>query len=125
MTGQQDRRFLIAVLVFGIVGTAAGARWLHTGEIVIRKGTARAGRGGGAVPVQSSQGPVSGRIGADQLLFYPVCLTWITLGVSMIALSVICFFSSRVLFWKLSSFSCLGVLVLGFATVGAAYLSGP
>jgi hypothetical protein len=88
MTGEADKRFLIVVLVFGIVGTAAGVRWLSHGEIVVRRGQTRVGVGQSRPPpAPRPAAPAAGRIGGDHALFYPICLAWVALGVSMVALS--------------------------------------
>src|SRR5688572_24892882 len=104
MNNQPDKLFLIGVLAFGLAGSAAAARWLSTGEIVIGEATTRVGaRAPGPAP---RGGPVTGRIERSDLLFYPLCLTWLGLGISMTALSVLAFFTSKVLFLRLSAYSC-------------------
>src|SRR4051794_31627713 len=91
---QPDRRFLIAVLVFGIVGTAAGIRWLSSGSIVIRGGGARIGVGGGLPHhVPHGNARVAGTIRGDQVLYYPLCGAWIALGTSMVTLAALASFS--------------------------------
>ena len=126
MTNQSDRLFLLVVLVFGAAGTAAGIRWLSSGRIVIREGGARVGVGGGLPrPVPQANARVAGVIGANDALYYPLCGAWIALGVSMVALAALSFFTSSVLYRKLAAYSCLVVLLLGFGTVAAALWSGP
>ena len=43
----------------------------------------------------------------------------------MVALSALSFFTGSVTCLKLSAYSCLAVLLLGFATLAAALWSGP
>jgi hypothetical protein len=126
MTSQLDKRFLIVVLVFGIAGACAGFHWLSSGNIAIRQGGARIGVGGALPrPAPQRSAPVAGSIGVNGVLYYPLCVTWIALGVSMVALSVLAFFSSNDLLLKLSAFSCLAFLLLAFATVAVAIWAGP
>jgi len=128
-----DKRWVIlAVFVFGIVGVCAGFHWLSTGEIVIRQGESHSGRASysgrrAAVPRPASRpdAPVAGSIASGNVLFYPLCVLWIGLGVSMVALSALCAFSSKVLYFILAAFSCLALLLLAFGTVGAAIWLGP
>jgi hypothetical protein len=121
----RGKGWLIVVLVFGIVATAASFRWLATGSIEIEQ-TARAGSGAKPPPTApQATGRPAGRITRDQLLFYPVCVTWIGLGLSMMTLSCIAFATSHEIFLRLSAYSCLAILLLAFATVGAALWSGP
>jgi hypothetical protein len=126
VSGQPDKRFLIFVLVFGIVGTAAGVRWLSGGSITIREGATRVGVGGPPPrPVPQGDARVAGSIESDDLLYYPLCVTWIALGGSMVILSGLAFFLSKTLYFKLAAFSCLAFLLLGFGTLAAALWSGP
>jgi hypothetical protein len=125
MTGPPDKRFLIAVLVFGIVGTGAGFNWLSVGRIVIRQGSTRVGVGPLPRPNPQEKGWVAGVIEGDDLLYYPLCLAWVALGVSMVTLTALGYFSANELFLKLAAYSCVGVLLLGFGTVAAALWSGP
>jgi hypothetical protein len=108
MTGHPDKRLLIGLLVFGTAYAYAGYDWLSAGNIVIYE----------------DSGPVAGTIAANNDLYYPLCGMWIALGVSMVALSVLSFFSSNVLYHKLTSFSYLAILLLAFGTVAAAIWSG-
>jgi hypothetical protein len=125
-TRQPDKLFLIVVFVFGVSGAAAGVNWLSSGSIVIRQGGSRIGVGGpGPRPVPQPNAPVAGTIGADHALYYPLCVTWVALGVSMIGLAALSFFVPRLLFFKLSAYSCLAVLLLAAATVVTALSSGP
>ena len=127
MTTQPDKRLLIiVVLVFGIVATAASTRWLSTGAIVIRKGTTRVGVGQSPPrPGPQPNAPAAGRIAADHALYYPLCITWIALGLSMVALPTLWFFTSNERWLKLSAYSCLAILLLAFTTVAVALWSGP
>jgi len=126
MTGEPDKRFLIVVLVFGIVGTAAGVRWLSRGEIVIRRGEGRVSVGAGRPPpAPRPAGRAAGRIGGDHVFYHPICVAWVALGVSMVALSALAFFTANITCLKLSAYSCLAVLLPGFATLAAALWSGP
>ena len=111
MSGPPDKRFLIGVMIFGVVMTAADARWLSRGSIVIREG-----RG---------NGPVAGTIHGKSVLYYPLCIAWGALGVSMVALSVLAFFSSKEIFLRLSAYSCVALLLMAVVTVAAALWSGP
>lgn len=128
-----DKRWVIlAVFVFGILGACAGFHWLSTGEIVIRQGESYSGRASSngrraAVPRPASRpdAPVAGSIGAGNVFFYPLCALWIGLGVSMVTLSALCAFSSKVLYFILSALACLALLLLAFGTAGAAIWLGP
>ena len=126
MASQHDKRFLmIAALIFGVLGSAAGINWLTSGSIVIRQRGIRIGVGGGdARPVPQGNAPVAGTIGPGNVLYYPLCVAWIGLGASMIGLAALSFFTGRTFFLKLSAYSCLAFLLLGFGTVAAALLSG-
>jgi len=126
MPSPSDKRFLlIAVLIFGGLGTTAGIRWLTSGSIVIRERETHIGIGGGdSRPVPQSNAPVAGIIGVGHLLYYPLCVAWIGLGASMVGLAALSFLTGRTLFLKLSAFSCLAFLLLGFGTLAAALLSG-
>jgi hypothetical protein len=116
---------IIAVFAFGIMGASAGLHWLSTGDIVIRQGESYSGRRAGVPrPAPRPDAPVAGSIGTGNVLFYPLCATWIGLGVSMVALSALCVFSSKVLYFKLAALSCLAVLLLAFGTVAAAIWLG-
>ncbi len=126
MATQSQKRWLIVVtLAFGLAGSAAAIRWLSTGEIVIRKGATRVGARAPASTRPQPQGPVAGRIERSDLPFYPLCLSWLGLGLSMMALPVLAFFTSNEMFLRLSAYSCVAVLILGFLTVGTAILWGP
>jgi hypothetical protein len=113
MTSHLDKRLLIGVLVFGIAGAATGFQCLSAGNIVIYESHS------------DGHGPVAGVVGANNVLYHPLCGMWIGLGVSMVALSILSFFSSNVLYLKLSSFSLLAFMLLAFGTVVAAIASGP
>ena len=117
MVKRSDKRLLmIAVLVFGLVATAVSARWLKTGEIIIRQGTTE--------EVQATaQGPAVGQIKADHALFYPVCAAWGLLGVSMLVLGPLAWFRNDEFLMKLSAYACASILPLGFATVLVAWLA--
>ena len=91
---------------------------------MIRQGQTYSGRSGVRPPAPRPDAPVAGRIASDNLLFYPLCVSWIGLGVAMVALSALCTFGSRVLYFILSAFSCLALLLLAFGTVGAAIWLG-
>lgn len=126
-SSRADKRWVIlAVFVFGILGVCAGFHWLSTGEIVIRQGESYSGRRAAAPPPASRpDAPVAGSIASGNLLFYPLCALWIGLGLSMVALSALCAFSSKALYFILSAFSCLALLLLAFGTVAAAIWLGP
>jgi hypothetical protein len=111
MTSDLDKRILIGVLVFGIAYASTGLYWLSAGKIVLYDAR--------------SSSPVVGVIGANNILYYPLCGMWIGLGISMVPLSILSFFSSNVLYLKLSAFSLLAILLLGGGTVAAAIWSGP
>ena len=116
---------IIAAFVFGIGGASAGFHWLSTGNIVIRQGEYSGRRAGVPQPAPRPDAPVAGSIGAGNVLYYPLCVTWIALGVSMVAVSALCVFSAKVLYLKLTAFSCLAILLLAFGTVAAAIWLGP
>jgi|GEM_PF-6556942 len=117
---------IIAVFVFGILGASAGVHWLSTGNIVIRQGESYSGRRAGVPrPAPRPDAPVAGSIASDNVLYYPLCVTWIGLGVSMVALSALSVFSTNVLYRILSACSCLAFLLLAFGTVAAAIWLGP
>jgi hypothetical protein len=124
MSTRPDKRFLIAVLIFGIVSTAAGIRWLASGSIEIGQGQGYSGRAPIAAQPQANK-PVAGRIDSGDLLFYPLCATWIALGSSMTLLSVCAFFSVHEMYARLAAYTCALILPLGFATVGVALWHGP
>ncbi len=125
MTRQLDMRFLIGVLIFGIVGTATGFRWLSSGFINVRGGELRSGVGGKLPPPSPQAGArVTGAINAGDAVFYPVCFSWIGLGIAMVTLAVLSFFSSIGVFLKLAAYSCLGFLLLSFGTLAAALWLG-
>ena len=113
MTSQPDKRLLIGVLFFGIAAVWTGSDGLSAGNFVIYESQS------------SGSGPVAGVIGADNVLYYPLCVTWLVLGVSMIALSALSFFSSNASYLKLSSFSLLAFMLLAGGTVAAAIWFGP
>jgi hypothetical protein len=108
MNRHLDKRLLIGVLLFGIAYTATGWGWLSAGKIVLYE----------------DSGPVAGVIGADDVLYYPLCGMWIGLGVSMIPLSILSYFSSNVLYLKLSALSLIAILLLGGGTAAAAIWYG-
>ena len=128
-----DKRWVIlAVFVFGILEVCAGFHWLSTGKIVIRKGESYSGpasssgrRAAAPQPASRPDAPIAGSITSGNLLFYPLCAAWILLGVSMVALAALCAFNSNALFFILSGFSCLALLLLAFGTVAAAIWLGP
>jgi len=122
-----DKRWVIlAVFVFGILGVCAGFHWLSTGQIVIRQGESYSGRRAAVPrPAPRPDAPVAGSIASGNVLFYPLCVTWIGLGVSMVALSALCALNSIVLHFRLLACSCLAFLLLAFGTVAAAIWLGP
>jgi hypothetical protein len=125
MSNQPDKRFLIVVLVFGVVGTLAGVRWLSSGSIVIREGKTQVGVAAGArPPAARGNSPVAGIIQREDLLYYPLCIAWIGLGTSMITLPALWLCCRNEVYARLSAYSCLAILLLGFATVAAALWSG-
>jgi len=91
---------------------------------VIRGGETRVGVGRG-LPPQQSDGPVAGTIGPKSALYYPLCVTWVGLGVSMVILSILSFLTSNELCLRLSAYSCLAFLLLAFGTLGASLWLGP
>jgi hypothetical protein len=126
MSHADKRLFVLVVLVFGIGGAAAGIRWLAAGNIVIRQGASRMGAGGAQPrPAPQRNAPVAGSIEADNVLYYPLCGMWVGLGVAMVALAVLSYFGSNEWYLRLSSYSCLAILLLAGATVAAALWSGP
>lgn len=126
MVKPSDKRFLlIAVLIFGVLGAVAGLRWLTSGSIVIREERTPISIGGEhSRPVPHDNARVAGKISADHALYYPLCVAWIGLGASMVGLAALAFLTGRILLLKLSSYSCLAFLLLGFGTVAVALLSG-
>ncbi len=117
---------VIAVFVFGIAGASAGLHWLSTGNIVIRQGESYSGRRAGVPrPAPRPDAPEAGSIGAGNILYYPLCFTWMGLGATMVALSALSVFSSNFLYPRLSALSCLAFLLLAFGTVAAAIWLGP
>jgi hypothetical protein len=108
--------FLLAVLAFGIGATWASTQWLSNGAITIRSGTKGIPQGRGAIV---------GQIVAEQGLFYPLCIAWGALGVTMIALSGLAFVWRRPLLLRLSAYALASILPLGFATFLAAWLLKP
>jgi hypothetical protein len=127
MTSRSDMRiFLIAVFVFGFLGAGAGYHWLSSGSIVIREGSTRVGVGGRLPPpTPVTNAPAAGVIHGDSVLFYPLCFAWIGLGVAMVALAALTFFTASDFFGRLAAYSCVAFLALGFGTVAAALWSGP
>jgi len=99
-----DKRFLIGVLVFGITFACTGYRWLFS----------------------DSQGgmQIAGTIGRNDSLFYPLSACWLGLGITMVALAVFSFFSSKEIYLKLAAYSCLAIILLGFGTGAAAFFFG-
>lgn len=123
MLSRQDHRlFLIGTLVFGIVANAAAIRWVRLGSIEIRQGEST-GRGEAPSPDQAKT-PVVGRIESTDLLFYPLCAAWLMLATSMIVFPICTFFSLREIYTRLTSYCAAALLLLGFATVAAAYWYG-
>ena len=116
MTDRPNKLFLMVALIFGVVVTAAGTRWLAVGEIAIREGDSSS-RSVAAQPVSQK---VAGRIVSTDLLYYPTCAAWIGLGASLVVLSTTAFFTARVLYAKLTAYALASVLPLGFGTVAAA-----
>ena len=110
--------FLLVVLVSGMAATWASAQWLSSGAITIRAARTR-----GAPPVRG--GEAFGQITAEQALFYPLCITWASLGVAMITLAGLAFVLKKPLLMKLSAYCCAGILPLGFATLLAVWLLNP
>jgi hypothetical protein len=109
--------FLFVVLVFGLGATWASAQWLNGGSITIRSGEAQ-----GARP---DSGQVVGQITAEQALFYPLCIAWGLLGVTMIALAGLAFVRKSPLLGKFSAYACAGLLLLVFTTLLATWLLKP
>jgi hypothetical protein len=68
---------------------------------------------------------VFGQIVAEQALFYPLCITWASLGVAMIGLAGLAFVRRSPLLGKLSAYALACILPLGFATLLAAWLLKP
>ena len=97
--------------------TWASAQWLNGGSITIRSGEAQ-----GARP---DSGQVVGQITAEQALFYPLCIAWGLLGVTMIALAGLAFVRKSPLLGKFSAYACAGLLLLVFTTLLATWLLKP
>src|SRR5262249_10042376 len=68
---------------------------------------------------------VAGSIGGNDVVYHPLCVAWIALGVSMVALAVFSFFSSNVMHHNLAALSCLAFWLLAVGTLAAALWSGP
>ena len=119
-TGRPDWRFLLFVFVFGLAMTAGGVHWLTSGQIEIRSGASRSRQ----VMPQSEPGAVAGRITSANLLYYPLCTSWVGLGTAMIVLPLLAFFSRREIFARLAAYCCAALLLLAAVTVGAALWSG-
>jgi hypothetical protein len=124
MNNKHDSWFLIAVLVFGVLGICVGGRWIAEGSIVIRKGGTRVGRAA-TPPRPAPKGAVAGTIESSDLLFYPICLAWISLGLTMLTMLSLAIFTRNLIFYRLAAYSLASVLVLGFSTVAAALWYGP
>jgi hypothetical protein len=119
------RLALIAALIFGVLAAGAGGTWLSSGSIVIRGGEVHSGSARNLHPAASpTDAPVAGVIRNNNLLFYPLCLSWLGLGVTMVALALLSLFTSSLVYPRLSAWSCLALLLLAFGTVGAAIWSG-
>ena len=112
-----DKRFLIVVLVFGLAASGASAHWLNSGEIAIRSGAAEGAPQHG--------GRIVGQIAGDRVLFYPICIAWALLGVTMIALSGLAFVRNETVLMKLSAYACAALLLLVMTTSLAAWLLKP
>lgn len=127
MPSQSEKRWLIVVvLVFGGLGAAAGFHWLSSGSIVIREGETRVGVGGRLPPpVPRPNARAAGTITADDALYYPLCVTWIALGITMLTLVALAVVTANELFLRLSAYCCVVYLLLAFGTVAAALWSGP
>src|SRR5262245_37349158 len=96
---QSDKRVMvIGAVVFGLVATAVSARWLNTGEIVIRRDKHD--------NQATTQGPVVRRIKSDHALFYPVCAAWGLLGLSLLVLPPVAFFRNNEFLLKFSAYTC-------------------
>ena len=119
-TGRPDWRFLLFVFVFGLAMTAGGVYWLKSGQIEIRAAKSRSR----ALLPQSEPGVVAGRITSHNLLYYPLCTSWVGLGTAMIVLPLLAFFSRREIFARLAAYCCAALLLLTAVTVGAALWPG-
>ena len=119
-TGRPDWRFLPFVFIFGLAVTAGGVYWLKSGQIEIRSGKSRSRQ----VSPQSEPGAVAGRITSQNLLYYPLCTAWVSLGTAMIVLPLLAFFRGRELYARLAAYCCAALLLLTAVTVGAALWSG-
>jgi hypothetical protein len=126
-TGRPDWRFLPVVFIFGLAVTAGGVHWLTSGQIEIRAGKSRSRAV--AQPAyentapQSEPGAVAGRITSSNLLYYPLCTAWVSLGTAMIVLPLLAFFRGQ-FYARLAAYCCAALLLLTAVTVGAALWSG-
>jgi len=114
MSAPPDKRFLLMVLIFGLVAAGASGRWLTSGEIVIRGGKAH------GAPAPSGHSRVEGTIPRDHVLFYLVAISWGLLRVTMVTLAALAYFKSDHHLAKLCAYCCVAILTMRFATVGFA-----
>jgi hypothetical protein len=71
----------------------------------------------------SNRGEVTGRIASDHVLFYPFCVAWIGLGVTMLTLSIAAVIRRQVWLDVLAFWSLAAALPLGFLTILTSMLT--
>jgi hypothetical protein len=107
-----DKRFLIAVLIFGIVAASVSATWLKIGKVTPNH---RPSPGYSRVADEIPRGHV---------LYYFVTIAWGLLGNVMIVLSGLAHLSNDERALKACAWCCVAILVLGFLTAAATRLAG-
>lgn len=117
---QVDRRFLWVVLAFGMAAIWGGSYWLQQGEIAIR--STDAAQRSAPVARHASAPDAAARIAGDHPLFYPLCIAWLGLGGTMLALATAALIRGKIWLDVLSAWSLAAVLPLGFLTLAVVYL---